>query len=129
MGEQTQETRGEKIPPCTKKNALYENICTICNQDVGQDKNKLSPPEHPPSVYEAELGEDKVLNSKSEFNRYTIGRLTLGEDKDQRTGTVELGEEEILDGAENKNQAEWERTKLVQRSNREVSTTINLENG
>ena len=42
----TQEGRGEHLPRCTKRNVLYENICTLCNPGVGEEKKgkKLTPP-------------------------------------------------------------------------------------
>ena len=43
----TQENKGKRRPPCTKRNVLYENMCTQCNP--GASENKVSPPEHPPS--------------------------------------------------------------------------------
>ena len=48
----TQENRGEKRPPYTKRNVLYENICILCNP--GASENKISTPEHPPSIYVGE---------------------------------------------------------------------------
>ena len=142
----TQETRGEVLPQCKKRSVVYMNICTKCNPGVGEEKHKLTPPTHPPSLYigesskslyergrehwrdyrgkhedshilkhhqlhhggqgepsfhlkplkysttalnrqitEAVLiqkwGEETILNSRSEFNRCQISRLTLGEDK------------------------------------------------
>ena len=44
------------LPPCRKRNILYENICTLFNPGVGGDNkdSKLSPPDHPPSIYVGE---------------------------------------------------------------------------
>ena len=40
----TQESGEGNIPPCTRRNILYENICRICNPGVGKGEDeKLSP--------------------------------------------------------------------------------------
>ena len=56
----TQESRSEKLPLCTKRNVLYENICVLCNPGVGENK-KLNPPENPPSIYVGETSKS-ILN-------------------------------------------------------------------
>ena len=56
-------------------------------------------------------GEDTVLNSKAEFNRSRIGRLTLGEDdKDKWEAPETLGVPE-----ENDTTMEWEKERTSDR--------------
>ena len=70
----TQETRGEKLPPCTKRNVLYENICLVCNPDVLEDKDSKkkgwSPPLHPPSVYIGESSRSLYERGKEHWRSY-----------------------------------------------------------
>ena len=167
--------RGEKLPPCTRRNVSYENICTQCNPDVGEEKKKnLTAPSHPPSIYVGETskslfergkqhwkdlgakqedshiykhhqvhhggrgeptfhlrpvrffksaltrqiveavliqrwGGDTVLNSKSEFNRSKIGRLTLGEGN--KNWKPKEGVENELGGTEDTR--DWEASRLI----------------
>ena len=71
-------------------------------------------------------GEEIVLNSKSEYNRCKIGRLTIGDDVDEerkfRKRAEQLGqdEEELEEGAGEKRMMDWERRRLVDRRLQEV---------
>ena len=49
-----EDCKSEVLPPCNKRNILYENICIKCNPGAGEKKCKLSPPEDPPLVYVGE---------------------------------------------------------------------------
>ena len=83
-------------------------------------------------------GEDVVLNSKSEFNRCILGRLTLGEEEKSIISSIKegknhasLGEEDsIKEMTEEDDQSikDWERTKTTQKRIQEVKT-IDLESG
>ena len=74
------------------------------------------------------MGEDVVLNSKSEFNRSKIGRLTLGDEKEQeRSKDLARGEETepyVEEGIRN-----WEGERAQTRRIQELQGTINLERG
>ena len=69
----TQETRGEKLPPCTKRNVLYENICVRCNPDVGGDEKKdkgWSPPTTKPSIYVGETAKSLYERGKEHWDSF-----------------------------------------------------------
>ena len=184
----TQESRGEKLPPCKKRSVLYENICLKCNPGVGEKNHKLNPPEYPPSVYvgessrslyerglehwkgfknEAEdshifkhhtlhhggegtpafhlrpikftntalsrqlseavrierVGEERLLNSKAEYNRCKVSRLTLGEE-DKPKKSLENGEQ-----GEEDDVGDWERGKTRERRIEELSGRVDLKRG
>ena len=191
----TQESRSETLPPCNKRSVLYENICTKCNPGVGEKNFKLSPPEHPPSVYIGEsarslyerggehwrdfrnnqddshiykhhhlhhggegepsfhlrpvkflgtalkrqiseavrieiLGEDRILNSKGEYNRCRIGRLTVGDVGENKTkeGNKDHDEEEESRGAD-KVYKDWESRKIMDRRAEELQGRVDLTRG
>ena len=66
----TQDTRGEKLPPCTKRNVLYENICVRCNPDVGGEdgeKKGWSPPTTIPSIYVGEMAKSLYERGKEHW--------------------------------------------------------------
>ena len=186
-----QDSRGESLPPCSKRGVLYENICLKCNPGVGEGK-QLSPPLNPPSIYIGETsrslyergkehwrdfrtgqedshirkhhlihhggvgepsfhlrpimfpgtalkrqiaeavmigrwGEEIILNSKSEFNRCKIGRLTIGEeDKSPKDGAQpNLGD----DGEGEEAVAAWERGRTQERRAMEVREMGTLNRG
>ena len=195
----TQDSRGEVLPPCTKRSVLYENICVTCNPDIlednGNKKKSVSCREDPPSVYIGEtskslyergrehwrdfrtkeedshiykhqmlhhggqedanfhlrpikffrtaltrqlseavrihrLGEEVVLNSKSEYNRCKISRLTLGEDnmvKDKMKASQ--AEKEDGDAETEDRVRKWTQQRTVLRRADEVGQTLNLERG
>ena len=191
----TQASRSEVLPPCTKRNVLYENICTKCNPGVGEKKFKLNPPNHPPSVYVGEsarslyergkehwrdfknkhedshilkhhqihhgglgdpsfhlrpikflnapltrqiseavrierMGEDILLNSKGEYNRCTLGRLTIGEVVEDNKEDNQISKlEEERRGAIEDNTKEWESSKLVKRRAEELLGRVDLTRG
>ena len=84
-------------------------------------------------IYEAVLiqrwGEDVVLNSKGEYNRCTIGRLTLGEeDNTTKDNLLGRGEDEEVYGSED-NTKNWEKEKSDNRRIREVGQQLDLERG
>ena len=69
-------------------------------------------------------GEDRVLNSKAEFNRCKISRLTLGEEDDEdkwRTIQEEYIEDESI--------GDWERTKATNRRTEELIRNIDVGRG
>ena len=76
-----------------------------------------------------------MLNSKSEYNRCKIGRLTIGDDVDEerkfRKRAEQLGqdEEELEEGAGEKRMMDWERTRLVDRRLQEVQGSGTLRRG
>ena len=85
-------------------------------------------------------GEDVVLNSKSEFNRCILGRLTLGEEEKSIISSIKEGknhvsfEEEVStkevtveDDQLEKSIRNWERTKTTQKRIQEVKNTIDLD--
>ena len=85
-------------------------------------------------VYEAvmiqRMGEEVVLNSKGEYNRCTIGRLTLGEeDKSDKMSELRTRneEEELNDREDNVTLWEQERTNI--RRVQEIGQQIDLERG
>ena len=183
----TQESRGEKLPLCTKRSVLYENICVLCNPGVAENK-KLNPPDNPPSIYVGETskslfergsehwrdfrlrkedshilkhhqihhggrgapsfhlrpvrffktpltrqiaeavliqrwGEDRVLNSKAEFNRSKISRLTLGEEEEDKWNMVEETTTEDVCTED------WERSKANSRRAEELVRNIDVGRG
>ena len=71
------------------------------------------------------LGEGVVLNSKSEFNRCKLGRLTLGE-KATTTTTTETSLEEgnVLETIA-KEQEDWEQRKAKDRRKQELKKIKN----
>ena len=72
-------------------------------------------------------GEDIILNSKAEFNRCRIGRLTIGEDnkKGEEIDNMVESEQTEKDG----DSGRWEREKIKNRRIQEVKESINLERG
>ena len=66
-----------------------------------------------------------MLNSKTEFNRSKIGRLTIGDEEERRDRELRvqesIEEEEGLQG--------WERNKALDRRVRELSGRVDLEKG
>ena len=76
-----------------------------------------------------------VLNSKSEYNRCKIGRLTIREDVDAenkfRKSTEQAGqdEEELEEGLGEENIASWERTRMVDRRLQEIKGSGVLKRG
>ena len=73
------------------------------------------------------LGEDVVLNSRGEYNRCSIGRLTLGEDNNQKKDNVV--EEDPRRKETEDNIRLWEKGKAVSRRAQEVGYNIDLERG
>ena len=72
-------------------------------------------------------GEDIVLNSKTEFNRCRIGRLTLGENNEKPSREQQVTEtEELIDKLGTQ---EWERTKTHTRRVAEIQGEFNIERG
>ena len=71
----TQDSRGEKLPPCRKRNILYENICLKCNPEAGsEDKRKeWIPPAHPPSIYVGESARSLYERGKEHWANYRAG--------------------------------------------------------
>ena len=47
---------GDKLPPCTKRNVLYENVCLKCNPKAGDGKPLVKPNSSVPSVSIGESG-------------------------------------------------------------------------
>ena len=78
-------------------------------------------------LYEAvvlrRLGEDIVLNSKGEYNRCTIGRLTISEDKAKEVKEPEK-DKETEDRI-----ATWEKMRTKDRRTEEVAHSLNMERG
>ena len=71
-------------------------------------------------------GEDIVLNSKGEYNRCKIGRLTLGEDwKDKVVQREEVGDQ----SEEDKLVKEWEKERTGLRRAQEIRSAGNLGRG
>ena len=173
-----------KIPPCTKRNLMYENICLKCNPNVVKEGGKVTPPKTFPSIYIGEtsrsiaergkehwrgymegkednhiwkhhvlhhggeghpnflirpiqyfksaltrqvaeavrigrLGEGVVLNSKSEFNRCKLGRLTLGDSTTTNQPTIQPDTTTIENNR--KEQEAWEAEKAANRRKEEYS--------
>ena len=81
------------------------------------------------------LGEEIVLNSKAEYNRCKIGRLTIGEDVDDENKfkkNIEKhgqDEEELEEGVGEENIKTWERTKVLDRRLQEIQTSGSLRRG
>ena len=74
-------------------------------------------------------GEDIVLNSRGEYNRCRIGRLTLGDElKDSHQPTMVEEEEGDQSKLENKVK-EWELERTLVRRAHEVRGAINMERG
>ena len=78
-------------------------------------------------------GEERILNSRAEFNRCKIGRLTIGEEEDEtkwrkmeQTGVGE--EEEDLDQNKRSIKA-WEKNVTQERRTQELKSTGRLERG
>ena len=79
-------------------------------------------------------GKDVVLNSKAEYNRCKISRLTLGEDGAENKELEKEKEEQEQSGDESKTNTSdsmenWERTKLTTRRTQEVAMSIDLGRG
>ena len=66
----TQEKRGDKLPPCNKRNVIYENICVLCNPDVGEENKEFKPPNHPPSVYIGETARSLYERGKEHWEGF-----------------------------------------------------------
>ena len=69
----TQDSRGEKLPPCTKRSVLYENICVKCNPDVVEDKKGSkgwSPTLDKPSIYVGETAKSLYERGKEHWYSY-----------------------------------------------------------
>ena len=85
-------------------------------------------------IYEAvliqRLGEEVVLNSKGEYNRCTVGRLTLNtEDRDNnKDGQRTKKEEEETNESEDKVK-HWVQERTNDRRIQEIGQSINLERG
>ena len=78
------------------------------------------------------LGEEVVLNSKSEFNRSKISRLTLGEESEKdKEMRVEKGKEKEAETNKEPNTKirDWETERAKSRRIQELQTSINLERG
>ena len=69
---------------------------------------------------------DLILNSKAEFNRCRIGRLTIGEEpkKEERMEPIKETEQE-----EDRSVPLWEEGKAKDRRIKEVALTVDLERG
>ena len=172
----------ETLPPCTRVSVVYENHCTICNQEAGGTQEARTVENAPPSIYIGETsrsiqeralehhadlrnkrekshmykhrvlhhedketpflmkvisfhksalsrqaaeavrirrrgGEGSILNSKAEFNRSYIPRLTLVEE--EKLVEMDRLEEEAekLAQEEIRNQQEaWESGKVEKRA-------------
>ena len=79
-----------------------------------------------------EWGEDRILNSKAEFNRCTIGRLTLGENNTADEERILRERLEDMKSTENKLIREhegWERSRIQARRVQELQSTVNLARG
>ena len=74
------------------------------------------------------LGEDVVLNSRGEYNRCTIGRLTLNEDN-KKKDNVNIEKDNKKKKQAEDNIQRWEKDKALWRRAQEVGQTINLEIG
>ena len=199
----TQESRGEILPPCSKRSVVYENICIICNPGVveGEKMKKFTPPAHPPSIYVGETsrslyergkehwrafvnkqedshinkhhiihhqgvgepkfhlrpvcfsktaltrqiteavliqrwGEDILLNSKAEFNRSKISRLTLFDEEflkkqESREPRPALDEEEQSKPcSEDEEQLQhWEEDRCMDRRTQELRSIKTFSRG
>ena len=68
-----------------------------------------------------------VLNSKSEFNRCQLGRLTLGEEQKVPSNVVE--EEKRKEDQEQVEQDDWEKSKSLSRRVEEVRREGVLDKG
>ena len=69
-------------------------------------------------------GEDLILNSKAEFNRSRITRLTLGEEKPEKKEEARIQEEDQVEDNASK---EWEKERIMTRRIQEIRNNINLE--
>ena len=76
-------------------------------------------------------GESTILNSKAEFNRCTIGRLTLGENKEEESKLRELlmVERNKLVTENNRETESWEKERMQNRRVQEVQRVVNLGRG
>ena len=80
-------------------------------------------------------GEEIVLNSKAEYNRCKIGRLTIGEGIDKENKFKQIAEqsgqdeEEAEEGAGEENINNWERTRVVVRRIQEVQGAGTMRRG
>ena len=74
------------------------------------------------------LGEDVVLNSCGEYDRCTIGRLTLNKNNKKKDNMTIEGDNNKKKQAED-NIQQWEQDKATWRRALEVGQTINLEIG
>ena len=45
---------GDRLPDCTRRNKLYENICTVCNPDRMEKSDTIMDDRDTPSVYVGE---------------------------------------------------------------------------
>ena len=65
---------GETIPPCTKKNLLYENICVRCNP-TARDKGEFKGPQsHHPSIYVGETSKSIFERTKQHWDAFKSGK-------------------------------------------------------
>ena len=69
-------------------------------------------------------GEDVVLNSKGEYNRCKIGRLTLGDDHKDGHQLPRVDEEEGDQSPEERSVKEWERYRVDKRRAHERPGTV-----
>ena len=63
-----------KIPPCTKRSLVYENICTKCNPKVTKEGGMVTPPETFPSIYIGETSRSIAERGKEHWRGYKEGR-------------------------------------------------------
>ena len=74
-------------------------------------------------------GEDIVLNSKGEYKRCKIGRLTLEDEHKDGDQLVSIDEEEGDQSKEERSVKEWEKHRTDMRRAHEIREGINLERG
>ena len=75
-------------------------------------------------------GEGTVLNSKSEFNRCKLGRLTLGEEEKKAISSTKKNHQAAAPVCQEEEETDtWERSKAQEKRIEEVRSTIDLERG
>ena len=67
----TQDSRGEELPPCTKRSVLYENIRLVYNPGAGgEEGKKLTPPMNIPSIYVGESARSLYERGKEHWRAF-----------------------------------------------------------
>ena len=67
----TQDSRGEELPPFTKRSVLYKNIRLVCNPGAGGEEEKeLTPPMDIPSIYVGESARSLYERGKEHWRAF-----------------------------------------------------------